>query len=304
MKTVTEALAQARAGGVDRLDAQLLLGHVLKRDRGWLLAHDDATLDEMQQRQLGELLARRAGGEPLAYLVGEKEFHGLTLRVSPAVLVPRPDTETLVDWALELLPSSQPATVLDMGTGSGAIALAVKHHRPQAQITALDASVDALAVARDNATRLQLDIRLLLSHWWDGVAGQRFDMIVSNPPYIAGNDPHLADLQHEPQLALTPGGDGLDALRHIVAGAPRHLHRGAWLLLEHGHDQAAAVSALLHESGFEQVTTRYDLARLDRCTGGRRSQKNRVLRHCCTPPESAIVQTEDEPTQARTTGVA
>lgn len=270
MKTVAEALAQARAEGVDRLDAQLLLGHVLTRARSWLLAHDDANLDDMQHQQLNQLLARRARGEPLAYLVGEKEFHGLRLRVSPAVLVPRPDTETLVDWAIELLPTSQPAAVLDMGTGSGAIALAIKYSRPQSSMTALDASADALAIARENATHLQLDIRLLLSDWWDGVAGQRFDMIVSNPPYIAGGDPHLPALRHEPQQALTPGGDGLNALRHIVAGAPRHLHPGGWLLLEHGHDQAAAVSTLLHGNGFEQVTTRQDLAGLDRCTGGRR----------------------------------
>jgi release factor glutamine methyltransferase len=255
---------------VDRLDAQLLLGYVLECPRNWLLAHDDACLDEAQQAKLHGLLARRASGEPLAYLVGEKEFHGLSLHVSPAVLIPRPDTETLVDWALELLPAPQAAKVLDMGTGSGAIALALKHRRPHARLTALDASAEALAVARGNAHRLQLDIRCLLSDWWEGVAGQRFDMIVSNPPYIAGGDPHLAALQHEPELALTPGGDGLDALRRIVAGAPQHLSTGGWLLLEHGHDQAEAVTAMLREQRFTQITTRHDLAGLARCTGGQR----------------------------------
>jgi len=270
MKTVAETLLQAHALGLDRLDAQLLLGHVLSRSRSWLLAHDDEHIDDAQQSQLNDLLARRANGEPLAYLVGEKEFHGLSLQVSPAVLVPRPDTETLVDWALELLPNFDTGSVLDMGTGSGAIALALKHRWPQAQVTATDASPAALAVAQDNATRLQLDIRFQLGNWWHGVEMRQFDLIVSNPPYIAEDDPHLAALQHEPQIALTPGGDGLDALRHIVAGTPQHLRQGGWLLLEHGHDQAAVVTALLCDRGLEQVTTRHDLAGLARCTGGRR----------------------------------
>jgi release factor glutamine methyltransferase len=269
VKTVAHALAEAGAAGLDRLDAQLLLAYVLKQSRSWLLAHDDAQLDEAQVQLMGGLLHRRARGEPLAYLVGVKEFHGLALQVSPAVLVPRPDTETLVDWALDLLRDSTRPCVLDMGTGSGAIALAVKHSHPQAQVTALDASAQALAVAAGNAQRLQLELRLLHSDWWQGVAGEHFDMIVSNPPYIAGDDAHLAALQHEPRLALTPGGDGLGALRLIVAGAPAHLQPGGWLLLEHGYDQALAVATLLREQGFRSITTRHDLAGHSRCTGGR-----------------------------------
>ena len=269
MKTVADVLANARAAGVDRLDAQLLLGHVLSQPRSWLLANDDAALTEAQQQLLSDLLDRRAGGEPLAYLVGEKEFHGLELRVSPAVLIPRPDTETLVDWALELLHDTTAPAVLDMGTGSGAIALALKQACPQARMTALDASAEAVAIASDNARRLQLDIRLLLSDWWQGVGEQRFDMIISNPPYIAGGDPHLAALRHEPTLALTPGGDGLEALRCIVSGAPEHLKAGAWLLLEHGYDQAPAVADMLRAQDFRCVTTRHDLSGNTRCTGGR-----------------------------------
>jgi release factor glutamine methyltransferase len=203
--------------------------------------------------------------------VGEKEFYGLTLRVSSAVLVPRPDTETLVDWALELMRNAAALPkVLDMGTGSGAIALALKHILPSARVTALDTSTEALQVAIDNARQLQLDVQFLLSDWWEGVMEQRFDLIVSNPPYIAGGDAHLAALQHEPQMALTPGGDGLGALRHIVAGAPAHLNNEGWLLLEHGHDQAPSVAAMLVEQGFGSVTTRHDLAGNPRCTGGRR----------------------------------
>ena len=269
MNTVAAVLAQARHAGVDRLDAQLLLGHVLGRSRSWLLANDDASLDATQQQRLSQLLVRRGGGEPLAYLVGEKEFHGLLLHVSPAVLVPRPDTETLVDWALELLRGASQPRVLDMGTGSGAIALALKHACPHARVSALDASAQALAVARSNAERLQLDIELLQSDWWQGVAGRRFDMVVSNPPYIAEGDAHLAALQHEPVQALTSGVHGLDALRQIIGGAWQHLYAGAWLLLEHGHDQATAVASLLAAAGFSEVTTRPDLSGTPRCTGGR-----------------------------------
>jgi release factor glutamine methyltransferase len=270
VKTVADALAAARTRGVDRLDAHLLLAHVMTQSRSWLLANDDARLNETQAQLMRAFIDRRAGGEPVAYLVGEKEFYGLPLRVSPAVLIPRPDTETLVDWALELMRSlPTPNTVLDMGTGSGAIALALKHNLPSARVTALDASAGALGVAIDNAARLQLDVHFLLSDWWERVTGQRFNLIVSNPPYVAGDDEHLVVLQHEPQMALTPGGDGLGALRHIVSGAPAHLNDGGWLLLEHGHDQASAVAGMLTQLGFGFVTTRHDLAGIPRCTGGR-----------------------------------
>ena len=221
---------------------------------------------------------RRATGEPFAYLVGEQEFHGLRLAVSPAVLVPRPDTETLVDWALALLAEELahlPApAVIDLGTGSGAIALAVRHRWPAAQMTALDASSAALAQAQDNADRLGLPVHFHLSDWWQAVAGRHFDLVLSNPPYIAGQDPHLAALTHEPLQALTPGGDGLDALRQIVAGAPTHLQPGGWLLLEHGWDQAAAVRQFLTDAGFEAVKSQRDLGGHERCSGGRWPQRN------------------------------
>lgn len=269
--TVAQVLAQARAAGVDRLDAQLLLAHHLGRTRSWLLAHDDEPISPERQTPLWADLQRRAGGEPLAYLLGEREFHGLPLAVSPAVLVPRPDTEVLVDWALQCLHGLPQPHVADLGTGSGAIAVSVAHGRPDARVTATDVSADALAVARVNVDRHAPQVRLVQGSWWQAVRGQRFDLVLSNPPYIAGADPHLQALAHEPQLALTPGGDGLDALRAIVRDACAHLHPGAWLLLEHGWDQAAAVRQLLAEAGLTEVQTRQDLAGQDRCSGGRRA---------------------------------
>jgi release factor glutamine methyltransferase len=271
--TVADALRAARGLGVERLDTHLILSHLLDRPRSWLLAHADDPLPPAVVSRLMPWLARRAAGEPLAYLLGEKEFHGLMLKVCPDVLVPRPDTETLVDWALERLrdpPSSRPASpqVLDLGTGSGAIALALKHAHPAAQLTASDTSPAALSVASGNALRLGLDVRFRLGTWWQAVAGQRFDIAVSNPPYIAGDDAHLPALRHEPRLALTPEGDGLAALRAIVEGAPSHLVPGGWLLLEHGHDQAGPVAALLRQQGFTSIATRPDLAGIPRCTGG------------------------------------
>ncbi len=264
---VGQALRAALGLGVDRLDAHLLLGHVLQRPRAWLLAHDDHPLDTAGLARWQALLARRAAGEPLAYLVGEKEFRGLTLAVTPAVLVPRPETEGLVDWALECLPEAPTRAVIDLGTGSGAVALAIRHADPSAQLTASDRSLAALAVARANATRHGLAVEFAAGHWWQAVPGRRFGLAVSNPPYVAEGDSHLAALRHEPQEALTPGGDGLDALRAIVDGAPAHLEPGAWLLLEHGHDQAEAVRTMLSARGFQNARTRPDLAGLPRCSG-------------------------------------
>jgi release factor glutamine methyltransferase len=273
--TVGEALAEARAFGVARLDGQQLLAHVTGRARAWLLAHDESPLAPEQAAAYRDLLRRRAAGEPFAYLAGEREFHGLALRVTPAVLVPRPDTETLVDWALDLLQPPGPLStlpspaVLDLGTGSGAIALAVRHRCARAEVSALDVSDAALAVARDNAERLGLPVRWLASDWWDAVAPRSVDLAVSNPPYIAEADPHLAALSHEPLSALTPGGDGLGAIDRLVRGAPQHLRPGAWLLMEHGHDQGSAVRARLQAAGFESVSTRLDIERRERCSGGR-----------------------------------
>ncbi len=264
---VAQALHEARALGVDRLDALMLLADTLACSRTWLLAHDDATLSTEQTTLLRACFGRRASGEPLAYLLGEKEFHGLMLHVDSNVLVPRPDTEVLVDWALELLAGLEHPSVIDLGTGSGAIALAVKHAHPAAAVVATDVSAAALEVARANAGWLALHVEFVEGSWWQAAAHRRFSLVLSNPPYIAGGDQHLAALSHEPTLALTPGGDGLDALRCIVAGAAVHLEPGGWLLLEHGFDQADAVQALLRAQGFVSVQTRRDLAGQPRCSG-------------------------------------
>ena len=267
--SIAEALAQARARGLARLDALAMLEALCGRPRVWLLTHDDEALPAAAAARWADWLQRRAAGEPLAYLLGHKEFHGLDLAVSAAVLVPRPDTETLVDWALALLPPG--GRVIDLGTGSGAIALALAAARPDARVHARDLSEAALAVARANGERLGLPVAWSQGSWLEALpAGQGpFELIVSNPPYIAGDDPHLPALHHEPRLALTPEGDGLDALRAICAQAGAHLVPGGWLLFEHGHDQAAAVAGLLAQAGFEAVDHRRDLADIVRCTGAR-----------------------------------
>ncbi len=268
-----QALAKAQALGLDRLDAQLLLLHALGKshtDRAWLLAHDTEPLAAAVWQRFHALSQRRASGEPLAYLTGSKEFFGLQLDVDARVLVPRPDTETLVEWALERLaqPGLPPAPqVLDLGTGSGAIALALKKNAPGLAMTALDASAQALAVARHNADRHGLSVSFIEGSWFEKVGGH-FHLIVSNPPYVAQGDTHLAALRHEPLQALSAGPDGLDDLRQIVAQAPKHLHPQGWLLLEHGYDQAAAVCQLLTQRGFTGVQSRADLAGVLRCSGG------------------------------------
>ena len=275
--TIAECLRQAQASGLARVDAQILLLHSLQRplhDRAWLLVHDSDTLMPAQATAWQDALQRRLSGVPVAYITGRKDFFGLTLAVDARVLDPRPDTETLVDWALACLPESAPETrsprILDLGTGSGAVALALQHARPDATVWAVDASEDALAVARANAARLQLGVQFIASDWLNAVDIQhtgRFDLIVSNPPYVAEGDPHLAALTHEPLQALTSGPDGLDDIRQIIAQAPACLATGGWLLLEHGWDQAAPVQALLREAGFEQVQSRRDLGSIERCTG-------------------------------------
>lgn len=271
--TADNALAQLARQGLDRLDAQMLVLLALGRDphdRAWLIAHGDAPLEPDADARLQALAARRRAGEPMAYLRGEQAFFGLDLRVDARVLVPRPDTETLVEWALAVLPTlPAPARVIDLGTGSGAIALALRHAAPGADITATDRSADALAVARANAERLGLPVRLVAGSWLAAVPGETFHLIVSNPPYIAEGDPHLRALAHEPHTALTAGPDGLDDLRTIVGQATGALHPGGWLLLEHGFDQARAVQALLRARGFEAVDSHNDLAGIARCSGGR-----------------------------------
>lgn len=273
----TQALAAAQRLGIDRLDAQLLLLHALGKpasDRSWLVAHDTDELAPDVVSLFHALSLRRARGDPLAYIVGYKEFFGLSLQVDPRVLVPRPDTETLVEWSLAVLnlqTLTPPLKVLDLGTGSGAIALAIAHSlkatNSEAQVTAVDASANALNVARENARRLGVDVAFIESFWLQEVQ-DRFHLIASNPPYIASADPHLAALVHEPLQALTAGVDGLDDIRHIIQQAPGHLLPGGWLLLEHGYNQAEHVRGLLGRRGFLQVQSRQDLAGIARCSGG------------------------------------
>ena len=271
--TCAQILSAAQAIGLERLDAQLLLLHALGKpntERAWLLAHDTDALKDDVVKLFERLSQRRARGEPLAYLVGNQEFFGLKLQVDPRVLVPRSDTETLVEWALAQLAWTelQPALrVLDLGTGSGAIALALKKTRPALDVTAVDASSDALAVAHANAMTHQLPINFIEGNWFKNVSGH-FHLIVSNPPYVADFDEHLAALGHEPLQALAAGKDGLNDLRQIIERAPEHLHPQGWLLLEHGYDQAQAVRDLLAQRGFIEVQSRNDLAGIARCSGG------------------------------------
>lgn len=278
--TLQQALQHAHALGLARLDAQWLLLHTLQKpvsSRAWLLTHDSDAMTAPQSLAYHALLERRIAGEPLAYLVGYKEFFGLNLTVDARVLVPRPDTETLVHWALQVLAvpgnwtNSGAMDVLDLGTGSGAVALAIAHTlrtRSQvARVLAVDASVQALDVAADNARQLGLPVNFLHSDWLNNVTGQ-FHLIVSNPPYIAAADPHLAALGHEPLRALVSGADGLDDIRTIIGQARGHLKADGWLLLEHGYDQADAVCNLLEQAGFVGVGSRPDLAGIARCSGG------------------------------------
>lgn len=288
MSDIASALVTAQAKGLERLDAQLLLLHALGTEpaqlstrRAWLLAHGDAALPAAIQARFEGDVSRRAAGEPLAYITGHKEFFGLDLLVDARVLIPRPDTETLVVWALELLAGpiaarhDPPFAVLDLGTGSGAIALALKHEQPNLEVHAIDSSADALAVASANAQRLGLQIQFSQGSWMDR-AQRQYHCIVANPPYVAVDDPHLVALKHEPIPALVSGLDGLRDIRHIVSTAKTRLYPGAWLLIEHGFDQAAAVRGLLVAAGYEAVETRHDLGNQERCSGGRTHETRRA----------------------------
>ena len=269
--TVAQAAAWAQTLGLPRLDAQVLLLHALGRaphDRAWLLAHGDDLLDASVQTTFEANAQRRLNTEPVAYITGQKEFFGLTLHVDNRVLDPRPDTETLVEWALSCLADTPSPDVVDLGTGSGAIALALKNARPDAQVSAVDASADALSVARANAARLALPVDFHHGSWLAPLNGRAFDAIVSNPPYVTSDDVHLAALKHEPLSALASGADGLDDIRMIVREATQHLNPNGWLLFEHGYDQAHAVQTLLGNQGFVNVQSRPDLAGILRCTGG------------------------------------
>ena len=257
--------------GLPRLDVQMLVLHACEmpiHDRAWLLAHSDEVLSNKAQARYLAFLQRRAGLEPLAYITGMKEFFGLQLLIDKRVLDPRPETETLVEWALTCLADTSSPHIADLGTGSGAIALALKHTLPEAQVTAVDSSADAIDVAIANAQRLGLELVTHVGNWCEPLAGQSLDLIVSNPPYVADGDTHLAQLPHEPLSALVAGKDGLDDIRNIVAQSADHLKPGAWLLLEHGYDQAQPVQDLLANQGFVSVQSRQDLAGILRCTGG------------------------------------
>jgi release factor glutamine methyltransferase len=278
-----------------RIEVQCLLQAVLQVNRAHLLAHPEQSLDTEQQAQYAALLKRRLSREPIAYLIGEREFYGLTFKVSLATLIPRPETELLVEIALRHIPSPPTSfaplaalsplageggrqagrgktfRVLDLGTGSGAIALSIAHARPDAEVVATDVSMAALEVAQYNAQRLNLgNVKLLHSNWFGAIHGERFDIIVSNPPYIAAGDAHLSqgDIRFEPRAALASGADGLDDIRSICAEAKTHLNTNGWLLLEHGYDQAAQVRALLQHTGFDSVFSARDLAGIERVSGG------------------------------------
>ncbi len=263
-----------------RLEARVLIAHALGVDHAWLIAHDTDPPPPSQQRAIESLIARRAAGEPVAYVLGEREFFGLNFAVTPAVLIPRPDTELLVEAALQRLPGNIAWRVLDLGTGSGAVAIALARARPMADVVAVEASADALAVAQANARRLGADnVQCVAGNWYSTLGVKKFDMIVSNPPYIAAADPHLdiGDLRFEPRQALASGNDGLHDLRVIIDGAPAHLAPGGWLLLEHGWDQGAACRALLETRGFSEARTLRDLAGHERVTLGRHPSEASVI---------------------------
>ena len=270
-RTVSAALAMS---GLVPLESKLLLVHVLGRDRAWLAAHGDAALEPAQARAYDALVRRRAAGEPVAYLTGRREFFGLDLEITPDVLIPRPETELLVELALRWLPVQAPARVLDLGCGSGAVALAIARERPSASVLGSDLSPRAIALACRNAERLGIaNASFLESDWFARAPRERFTLLVANPPYVARDDPHLdqGDLRFEPKAALVSGSDGLDAVRGIIAGAPAYLASGAHLALEHGYDQAGEVRSLLRQAGLQAVGSERDLAGIERVSYGRQA---------------------------------
>lgn len=250
-------------------EARALLALVLRTSREYLIAHPELPVSPPAQQAYEALVARRQSGEPLAYLLGEKEFYGRPFSVTPDVLVPRPETETLVEVALACLRGRTAPRILDLGTGSGCVAITLQLERPDASVTATDVSAAALAVARANAQSLKADVLFQQGDWFGALApGSTFDLIVSNPPYVAAADPHLAALRHEPGLALTDGGDGLQCLSILIAGARAHLRKGGWLVLEHGYDQAAAITPRMRAAGLQEVTVYRDAGGQTRVTAG------------------------------------
>lgn len=280
--TIQEVLKAAQAQLSDvlalpakeaRLEAQILLQECLKVNRAWLLTHENDVLEGTTQPFFDMLLQRRSSGEPIAYILGKREFYGLEFKVTPDTLIPRPDTETLVEVALEKIRQDKAFRVLDLGTGTGAIAIAIAKHSPYAQVTAVDQSPNALVVAEDNARNLDAgNVRFVLSDWFSALEGQTFDVIVSNPPYVAEKDPHLkqGDLRFEPLTALAAGKDGLDDIRQIISQAAQHLEPQGWLMFEHGYDQSERVSASMKTAGFSAISSIVDLAGVLRVTMGQR----------------------------------
>ena len=269
---VAQCLSHGQVLGLPRLESQILLLHALGRplhDRAWLLAHDTDPVASSQVSNFESLAQRRLQHEPVAYIVGHKEFFGLNLTIDRRVLDPRDDTEVLVEWALACSAGFSAPRFLDLGTGSGAIALAIQSQQPQAHVTAVDASLEALNLARQNAKDLSLPVAFVQSDWLAQVNGE-FEVIVTNPPYIEAHDPHLARLHHEPLEALVSGPDGIEDIRQILEQAPKHLIKGGWLLIEHGWRQAPQVRALLEAAGYQHVQSKLDLAGIERCSGGQK----------------------------------
>jgi release factor glutamine methyltransferase len=272
MRTIGQALAAAQRT-IAALEARVLLRHVMQRDAAYLIAHAEEALDPQRAAAFDILVARRAAGEPIAYITGTREFFGLDFRVTPDVLIPRPETELLVELAFARIAPEQECQVLDLGTGSGCVAISIARHRNRAHVTAIDRSMEALALARENAHLLRVrNVMFVPGEWFGPVADQRFDLILANPPYVAENDPHLAlgDVRFEPRIALVAGADGLDAIRAIVAEAERHLVARGWLLFEHGYEQGAASRALLQAAGFRGVGSWRDLSGHERVSGGQK----------------------------------
>lgn len=268
--TIAALLAEARTR-IAPAEARLLLGHLLQRSTAWLEAHRDEPVDAAVERQMSALAGRRSAGEPIAYLLGVREFYGRDFIVTPDVLIPRPETELLVDVAKQKVGVGGTASILDLGTGSGCIAVTLALECADAKVTAVDASAAALAVARKNAQQLGTSVCFVESNWFAALSAQCFDLIVANPPYVAAGDPHLSqgDLRFEPQGALTDHADGLAALRHIIAQAPAWLSPQGWLFCEHGYDQGDAVRALLQAAGLTDIEQHRDLAGIVRCSGAR-----------------------------------
>lgn len=268
---MTSVARLLRESGLAAVDARVLLRYVLGWSPAQLASRTEVSVAPPLVEAFAALAARRASGEPVAYIIGEREFYGLMFKVTPAVLIPRPETELLVELALERIPADAPCRVLDLGTGSGCVALTIASQRPQSRVTATDCSRDALAVTSTNARALDVhNVEFVCGDWFDALAGRRFDLVVSNPPYIAAGDAHLGegDLRFEPRGALMAGVDGLESIRRIVRGAAAHLAVGGWLLIEHGYDQAQACRELLDAAGFGSVLSRCDLAGIARVSGG------------------------------------